>query len=141
MAEYSHKRFLFSINGITFDGWDNSADSFSLAPIGDFGAFTNGFGNHVWVDSGDYSETLTFKLMQHHPNNSDMQELVNNYKDNGPTLTNRITFRAYDTINKEEFYATDGRITNGGTLARGNAHNPNTWTIVFPEVSHKLPKG
>lgn len=139
MAEYSHKRFIVTINGRVIDGWDNSADSFAFAPVGDAGDFTSAFGNDVWVDSGDYSETCTIKLMQHHPDNGFLQELFNEQR-REMGEGNRIQLRAYDPANKEEVTAPNGRIQNQGSFTRGTAHNANTWVIKFPRVDRKLPK-
>lgn len=139
MAEYSHKRFIVTLNGTIIDGWDNSADSFAFAPSGDAGDFTSAFGNDVWVDSGNYAEVLTLKLMQHHPNNGFLQNLFNDQRrDLGEA--NRIQLRAYDPVNGEEITAVNGRISNQGSFARGNAHNANNWQIKFPRVDRKLPE-
>ena len=139
MAEYSHKRFIVTINGRNIDGWDNSADSYSIAPVGDAGDFTSAFGNDVWVDSGSYAETLTLKLLQHHPDNAFLQNIfADQRRDLGEA--NRIQHRAYDPVNKEEITAVNGRIANNGALSRGNAHNTMTWTIKFPKVDRKLPQ-
>lgn len=139
MAEYSHKRFIVTINGHVITGWDNSADSYALAPVGDAGDFTSAFGNDVWVDSGDYSETLTLKLLQHHPDNGVLQDIFNQQRNN-LSAENRIQHRAYDPVNGEEITAVNGRIMNSGSMTRGNAHNSNTWVIKFPQVNRKLPK-
>lgn len=139
MAEYSHKRAIIVINGRTFTGWDNSADSFNMSPVGDAGAFTSAFGNSVWVDSGEYGETATLKLMQHHEDNAFLQDIFNDQRNN-LSGDNALTLRFYDPINGEEINAVKGRIPNQGGFTRGNAHNPNTWVIAFPKVDRKFPK-
>ncbi|MED6004940.1 MULTISPECIES: DUF3277 domain-containing protein [Enterobacteriaceae] len=138
MAEYSHKRFIVTINGENIDGWDDSTDSFVFAPVGDAGAFTSAFGNSVWVDSGNYAETCTLKFLQHHPNNGFLQKLFNDQR-RDLSEANRIQLRAYDPVNGEEITAVNGRIQNQGSFTRGSGHNPNTWVIAFPEVNRKLP--
>ena len=139
MAEYSHKRAIVTINGRTITGWDNSGDSFAVAPVGDAGAFTSAFGNNVWVDSGEYGETVTLKLLQHHEDNAFLQDIFNDQRNN-LSGDNAINLRYYDPINLEELNAVKGRIPNQGTFARGNAHNTNSWVIAFPKVDRKLPK-
>lgn len=138
MAEYSHKRSICVFAGETIVGWDNSADSFSTAPVGDAGAFTSSFGNSVWVDSGEYGETVTFKLLQHHPNNAHFQRIFNDQRTN-LNADNAGNLRYYDPINLEEINGIGGRIVNQGTFSRGNAHNTMTWTVVFPKLDKKLP--
>ena len=137
MMIYSHARSQIVINGRTITGVDPSADSYSLAPVGDAGAFTGAFGQNIWVASGETKENLTLKLLQNHPDNGFLQKLFDDQRQN-PSMDNVIQHKYNDPINGDEIVATGGRIMNGGTYARGNAANANTWVIQFPKVIKKF---
>lgn len=139
MAEYSHKRFIVSLNSfetsITVDEWDNSADSFSFGKTGESLSLTEAFGNHVFIDSGSNSHTLQIKLMQHGKNQRDLRKLQAMQSKDISSVS--INLFAKDPINGDEMIATGGKIQTPATSARGNAHNSNTWVILFPNGSIK----
>lgn len=137
MMIYSHARSQIVINGRTITGVDPSADSYSLAPVGDAGAFTGAFGTKIWVDSGETGEILTLKLLQNHPDNGFLQKLLDDQRLN-LSKDNEIQHKYNDPINGDEIVATEGRIKNGGTYARGTGANANTWVIEFPKVIKKF---
>ena len=134
---YDHSRSQIVINGRTITGCDESADSYSFAPVGDAGAFTGAFGSNIWVASGETKENLTLKILQNHADNGFFQKLFDDQVNN-PSMDNVIQHKYNDPINGDEVIATGGRILNRGTYARGTSANAMQWVIQFPKVTRKL---
>lgn len=141
MSVYNHKRLMVSINGYEFTAFDESADSLSIAPVGDDGAFTIGAnGRGVYVFSGNESATVTLKLLQHSEDNAFLSRLRNQIlsSQSAPTA---LELYIKDTWNGDEIIGHVGFFTTPPTITRGTSHNPTQWTVQFERVITKLAKG
>lgn len=130
MAVFSLHRFIVVINGVTFDEWDASTDSFSFTPLADKMAFVESFGSHIFIDTGSRAHVLQIKLPQHSALQKTMRDWANQ-QDRDISSIN-FTLRAFDPINGDEITGAKGQIQTASGVVRGNGHNPNTWSIVFP---------
>ncbi|MDF7679104.1 DUF3277 family protein [Enterobacteriaceae bacterium ESL0689] len=141
MGLYRHDRSILSLNGYEITAWDESSDSFSLAPVGDDGAYTIGAGGRgVFVFTGNESGILTFKLLQHSADNKFLCDLRNQIL-NSQSAPTPIEMYFKDTWNGDELVGQAGFFTTPPTHARGTAHNPNTWIIQFERIVTRLAKG
>ncbi|MFS4413474.1 phage protein [Providencia sp. T47] len=141
MSVYNHKRLMVSINGYSFTAFDESADSLSIAPIGDDGAFTIGAsGRGVFVFTGNESATLTLKLLQHSADNKFLSDLRNQIL-NSQSAPMPLELYVKDTWNGDEIVGHVGFFTTPPTTSRGTSHNPTQWVIQFEQVITKLAKG
>lgn len=141
MALYRHDRSILTINGYEITAFDESADSLSIAPVADDGAFTLGAnGRSVYVFTGNESGTLTLKLLQHSADNNFLSDLRNQILSSQSAPT-PMEFYFKDTWNGDEIVGHVGFFTTPPTTARGTSHNPTQWTMQFERVLTKLAKG
>jgi hypothetical protein len=141
MAIYKHSQSVLTLSGYELSAFDESADSISIAPVGDEGAYTIGAsGRGVFVATGNESGVLTVKLLQHSRDNKFLSEQFAAQRNN---LKNFVPIEMYfkDTLNGDEFIGTRGFFTTPPTFARGTAHNIMTWVISFEKAQFKLEQG
>ncbi|MDF7681186.1 DUF3277 domain-containing protein [Enterobacteriaceae bacterium ESL0689] len=101
-------RSTLSLNGYEITAWDESSDSFSLAPVGDDGAYTIGAGGRgVFVFTGNESGILTFKLLQHSADNKFLCDLRNQIL-NSQSAPTPIEMYFKDTWNGDELVGQAG---------------------------------
>jgi len=141
MALYDHKQSVLTLSGYEITSFDESADSVSISNISDAGAYTIGSnGSGVFVITGNKSGTLVLKLLQHSADNEVLNQLYNQQINAIKSFT-PIEMYFKDTLNGDEVMGNRGFFTTAPTTARGTAHNPTTWTIVFEKIQTKYKKG
>lgn len=141
MALYRHDRSILTINGYEITAFDESADSISIAPAGDDGAFTIGAnGRSIFIFTGNESGTLTIKLLQHSTDNKFLADLRNQIL-NSQSAPTPMEFYFKDTWNGDEIVGHVGFFTTPPATARGTAHNATQWVMQFERVITKLAKG
>jgi len=130
MAVYDHKQSILRLSGYEITAFSDAGDSLSIVEAADAGAYTWGTNGGVFVASGNEGLILTIQLLQHSADNAYLSALRNQQKGN---IKSFVPFEMFfkDTLNGDEAVASSGFFTTAKTMARGNAHNSETWVIAF----------
>lgn len=140
MGLYDHKQSILRLSGYEISAWTDAGDSLSIAESDDLGAYTRGIGRGIFVASGKDGGILTMKLLQHSNDNRFLSILRNQQKNN---IKSFIPIEMYfkDTLNGDDAQGSRGFFSTAKTMARGNAHNDETWVIIFEKLVINNAKG